>query len=472
MTHHSPEGRSGMSRAPGQSLLVPLFLAALFAWHPLRVESVAWVAERKDLLCAAFWFLGVGCYLRYGRACGRAGDGDVRHGGVWYGLTLACFVLGLMSKPMMVTFPLVLLLLDVWPLGRMATRRDPDARSGALERMGVDALGRRVLEKMPFLGLGVLGVGVTLWAQGQGGAIQNMQGFPLAVRVQNACLSYGLYLRKGFWPGDLAYYYPHPGSGIVFWHWAGTALVLGLITVCVVAAWRRAPGLAVGWFWFGGTLMPVIGLVQVGGQGHADRYTYIPHVGLVLILLWAAGAIPRRAVGGLRRWRLPVAILGLALLAAAVPRTRSEMRWWRDELTLYGRALALHEAHAFAHFNMGGALLARAEPQRAAEHFRRALELDAGDIDARISLGVALALTGELEAAVGHMRMALAIDPARAQAWNNLGRMLEKADDPRGAAEAYREALRCDPDMAVARANLAALETLERAVPAVEQVTP
>jgi hypothetical protein len=347
-----------MTDAMGRSAAV----AGLFAVHPLHVESVAWVAERKDVLSALFWILAMGAYHRYALrpAVGR------------YLLVALAMALGLMAKPMVVTLPFVLLLLDVWPLGRL--------------RLDEPGWGRRLIrltaEKLPLLGLSAAASLVTL--QYQTTSLVSLEALPWRVRLANSAVSYAVYLGKTLLPRHLAVFYPIPLE-IPAWKAVAAALLICLLTA--LAAWkvRKAPWLLVGWLWFLGTLVPVIGLVQVGRQAMADRYTYLPSIGLFLAICWGLPALASS-----RRWRSALAtacVLALLVLTAA---TRAQVRHWQDSVTLYRHALAVTRDNYVAHIGLAKALASRQDWHGAAEQYRAALALRPGLRGVRKALAQAL----------------------------------------------------------------------------------
>jgi tetratricopeptide (TPR) repeat protein len=381
------------------------FVAFLFALHPLHVESVAWIAERKDVLSALFWFLTLWAYV------GRR-----------YGLALAAFCLGLMSKPMLVTLPFVLLLLDIWPLRRWPA----------------------LWEKAPFFALSAAASIATYLAQSGSGAVQ---AFPLGLRIENALVSYVVYIAKTFWPARLAVFYPYPAAVPV---WQATLAGLALLSVSVaVVLWFRAyPYLAVGWFWFLGTLVPVIGLVQVGGQARADRYMYIPMTGLAIILAWGAADLLRR--------KEALAAVGVAACVVCVPLTWAQAEHWENSQTLFQHALDVTDGNYLAHHNLGVALADLRLPDAIA-HYRAALQIKPDSARAHTDLGTALAkLPGGLPDAIAEYQAALRIEPNAAIPHNNLGSALAASPDglPQAIQE-YEAALRIKPDYTDARNNLA-----------------
>jgi len=411
---------SGMTGSPWRSALA----AGLFLVHPLHVESVAWVAERKDVLSGLFWMLGLWGYWRYAE---RPGWGR-------YGWVALFFVLGLMSKPMAVTLPLVLLLLDYWPLGRM----------------GRVPLGRLVLEKVPLLVLSAASSVVTFIAQQQGEAVATLKSLPFADRLANALVSYVAYLAKAVWPADLAVFYPHPG----IWPLWQIALAVAVLVAISVLAWRlrrSSPYLIVGWLWFLGTLVPVIGLVQVGDQAMADRYTYLPLVGLGIMAAWGgAEAVERRP-----RRRVPTAALWTAVLVALLWVGHRQVQTWRDGLTLFGHDLAVTSGNYLAHNNLGVALMDRGDYPSAERHFLEALRIRPGLADARNNLGILRTLQGKNGEAALHFREVIRIRPDYPGARRRLGDLLLRAGQASEAIACYREALARTPDDPELHNNLA-----------------
>ena len=406
-------------------------VAALFAVHPLRVESVAWVAERKDLLCALFGLLACGAYVNWAR----------KGGGARYLAVAGLFALALMSKPMLVTLPVLLLLVDYWPLGRLRRARD---------------LWLRSREKLPLFALSTLSSWITYVAQAGGGATAAAERFPLGDRLLNAALSYVAYLGQTVWPRALAAFYPHPnahGARVALVPALGAAFGLVAATWIVVARRARRPWLVVGWLWFAVALVPVIGVVQVGSQARADRYTYLPLVGIFVIAAWGASA-------ACARWRVPsgavAAFAGAALLAYGAT-ARAQVASWRDSETLYRRALAVTQSNFLAWNNLGVAQLERGEPSLALESFERAVRIKADYASAWYNAGVALNRLDQPVRAVAAYRESLRLDARNADGWANLGaslRMLGVRDE---SIASYRRALALAPDHPVARAGLSAL---------------
>ena len=357
-------------------------LAALFALHPLRVESVAWVAERKDVLSTFFWMTTLWAYYWY----------VARPALPRYLLVLLSFALGLMSKPMLVTLPLVLLLLDYWPLARIQGRL---AAVAAPAKTGLSPdtrkpLGALVLEKAPLLALAAFFSFITVLAQKQ--AIVPIELEPLKVRLANALLSYWLYLGKMIWPSRLAVFYPHSGAGISGWGViaAVLALVSGSILACSKA--RKYPYLPVGWFWYLGTLVPVIGLVQVGEQAMADRFTYIPSIGFFLIIVWGTRDLTARW----RRQKLFLVLAAVIILTSCTFLTWRQVGYWRNSISLFERALAVTSNNSLAHINLGRPYLEAGRIDEAIIQYQKAIKIHPRFAGAYYDLGICLGMQGKL----------------------------------------------------------------------------
>jgi len=370
-------------------------VAALFALHPLHVESVAWVAERKDVLSCAFFMLTLLAYRRYAlNPCIKT-----------YALALFLFCLGLMAKPMLVTLPLVMLLLDYWPIGRLDPRH-PKARL--------------LIEKIPFFVLSGASSVLTLIVQQRWGAV--MENIPLGERLINALHSYSVYLFKTFRPYPLAFYYPHPLDTIPISLSIGSLLLIGLITALCIRFYRALPYLAVGWFWYLGTLVPVVGLIQVGSQAMADRYTYIPLIGLFIILAWGTGGILEKWVG----IRPVLVTLWVFFLAGLSTLTWWQVGYWKNSFTLYRHAIAVTTANAVAYNNLGNVLTIQGELEQAEQHLREAVRLNSFNAVAHNNLGNVLVKLGRIEEGALHYKEALLIQPELAEASYNLERALRK----------------------------------------------
>ena len=416
------------------------FVAAVFAIHPLRVESVAWVAERKDVLSGLFFVLTLWAYARYVQ-CFQVKNSRSK---VWYGLALGWFALGLMSKPMLVTLPFILLLLDYWPLNRIENRG-----------FGI-ADGRRLVgEKLPFFLLAAVDCGVTFLAQNK--AAWSFQSIDFPSRMGNALISYVLYLGQMVLPVNLAVLYPHPGNYLFMGKVALSLLVLILISAGVLIGRRRQPWLLVGWLWYLGMLVPVLGLVQVGTQARADRYTYLPQIGLYFLLTWSVAAI-----GSKWPWRR--AVLGTAaavILAGLMTVAHVQTRYWKDSLTLWTHTLDCTSGNYTAYNNLGIALADQGKPAEAMRCYSQAIQLKPDYADAQRNLGAMLILQGNVDEAVQHLDRALQLKPDFAEAHNDLGVVLAQKGKPDEAVQHFGRALQFNPDYAPSHRNLGSLLVLQ-----------
>lgn len=442
-------------------------VAGLFALHPLHVESVAWVSERKDVLSAFFFILTLWGYTRYVRVRQQSKTGPAGFGApgsldpagrtrtsasIFYALTLLCFALGLMSKPMLVTLPFLLLLLDYWPLRRFeaaAADGNSPARTPLAECLGL------IREKIPFLLLALAASFVTFWVQKKQGAVAP-GGLPWDSRAANAVLSYARYLGKTVWPQKLGIFYPHPAtlnpelSAWITWEF-GLALVL-LVSFSVVAIRnrRQRPYLAVGWCWYLGTLIPVIGLIQVGAQAMADRYTYLPLIGVFVAGSWALADLPPAP------WRAWGCGLVALLLVACSVLTHSQAARWKNSLTIFAHTLEVTHDNATAHFNYGAALEQNGDLKAAMVHYREALRLEPS-AESYYNLGHGLTSEGKLAEAVEAYQAALRLKPAHDMAHNNLATVFHALGQYDKAALEYQEALRLQPGFVQAHYNLGKL---------------
>ena len=440
-----------LTRAPWRSLGV----AALFGLHPLRVESVTWIAERKDVLSTAFWMLTLWAYARYvqgipgaPRRETRTGNVPVRteseppsrHRSLYYSLALLFFVLGLMSKSMLVTVPFLLLVLDYWPLCRLdfSTLRSRPAM-----------LVKLLLEKAPFFLLAGAASIAALVSQSAAGAFTPLNILPVTARMENALVSYCRYLGKLFYPLNLSVFYLHPRQ----WP-AGTVLLAGLlllgISIFVVALRRRHRYLLAGWLWFLGTLVPVIGLVQIGSQSMSDRYTYVPLMGMFIILVWGAHELTNG-------WRHQAVFLSAAAAGLALPcilLTRQQIGYWVDSETLFRHAIAIKDNNPIAHTNLGHALLDEERVDEAMTNFETALEMPPGDSDAYNGLGLALARKGQTDDAIACFQKALEARPGFFNAHYNLATELFERRQLDAAIVEFQKALEILPGHAKAHNNL------------------
>jgi tetratricopeptide (TPR) repeat protein len=419
-----------LARATGRPLLGAA-TAALFALHPLRVESVAWAAERKDVLSVFLGFCALAAY-----------DGHVRRPAARrLAAVTGLFALALMAKPMLVTLPFLLLLLDYWPYGRW-----PRAGRGATAAPPT-GLARLVGEKAPLLLLAAGAGLVTYRVQALGGAGDFGARFPFPLKAANAAVAAVKYLGMAAYPRGLAVLYPfperYPGAGTL----AAALLALAGATLLAVRFRRSHPYLVVGWLWYLGTLVPVIGFVQIGLQGMADRYTYLPLVGIFLLVSWSLGSLAARRPA----LRAPVAALALGALAVCIPLTRAQVRVWRDDVTLFAAAVARTSGNWVAENNLGNVLSVAGRAAEAIPHYRAALAASPGNAESHYNLAHNLETLGRTEEAAEHYRAAIAADPGFAGAHNNLGLLLRRQGRTEEALEHLRAAVRLDPTLGYAR---------------------
>ncbi|MGH7894623.1 MAG: tetratricopeptide repeat protein [Candidatus Binatia bacterium] len=403
-------------------------VAALFALHPMRVESVAWIAERKDVLSAFFGLLTLHAWVSYAREPSRRA----------YGLVVAGTVLALLSKPMLVTLPVLLLLFDWWPLGRLGTL-DADGR-----RLTVVDL---VVEKLPLVVLAAAAVTITLVAAQADGGLMALSGQPLPARFTHAVVSYGWYAWKTVWPADLAVFYPLPAwSG---WEVAGATLGLAAAGGMCVATRARAPWIAAGVAWFLIGLLPVIGLLQAGRQGMADRFTYLPAIGLLVAVAWTLDAAVRARAG--RAALAGATVLAVVVLAAASHR---QVGYWRTSESLFERTLAVTGDNPVVEDALASVLANGGRAAEAYPHFAEALRIQPGDAVAAHGLGIALEGLGRYDEAAERYRDALRLEPSYWRAHNDLGVFLLKKGDVESALHHFSEAVRLNPTAATADSNL------------------
>jgi tetratricopeptide (TPR) repeat protein len=393
------------------------FVAALFAVHPLHVESVAWIAERKDVLSTLFWLLTMLAYVRYVE----------RPGGARYGLLLLVYSAGLLSKPMLVTLPLLLLLVDYWPLGRFD---------------GTRAWPKLALEKLPLLLLAAASSAATLFAQTAGGAVAQLEQFPLGTRVANALVAYVAYLYKTIWPTSLALPYPYPYHSLTPFNVIFSVVILLGISVGVIRFARQRPYLPVGWLWYVVSLLPVIGLIQVGSQAMADRYTYVPLTGLFVIVAWGVpdllGDDAARALGR----RVVLAVAGVAAVLGLAGLARVQVGYWRDSVTLFSHALEVTERNPMAHYGLAIDAYKRGRLERAESQHRQALRLHPTYVEAHTGLAAVLFKQQRYDQAESAYREALRLRRNDPLIRCGLGEALLKQQRLEEAAEQFEEALR------------------------------
>jgi protein O-mannosyl-transferase len=421
------------------------FVAALFAWHPLHVESVAWVSERKDVLSTFFWMLTLMTYVRFARSMANSGWAVIggksatspvsRHPSLFYFTALFFFTCGLLSKPMVVTLPFVLLLLDFWPLGRM-THGD----NGEFQISNFKLL---MLEKIPFFIFAAAGSAVTYLVQTNGGAVWQT---PLIERLANAVIAYARYVAKTFWPSDLAIVYSHPK------HWPvtlalGAALVLAVWTILCIRNWRKEPFLAVGWFWFVGTLVPTIGIVQVGAQSMADRYTYIPSIGFFIVIVWGAADLMATRPRG----KIVLALAGGVALIGCALTTSIQISYWRDNITLFRHAIEVSPDNYIAANCLGKAYEKIGDKAHALILYRASVEETPRFPQSQFNYAMILLEFGDTQEGLKHLEAAAALEPRNPDIQYDLGIYFAQHGSWTNAVNCFRNALLVRPDFADAK---------------------
>jgi tetratricopeptide (TPR) repeat protein len=416
-----------------------LFVAALFALHPINVESVAWVAERKNVLSTFFFFAALIAYCWYGR------KPDWRR----YLAFTSLFVFGLMSKPMIITFPFVLLLLDYWPLGRI------QGNPAGVPPLPQSPLTKLITEKLPLLALSAASAVITMQAQTAGGAVRSTAQFSLGVRLENAVVAYATYLWQMIWPAHLAPLYPHPGNSLAAWQVASSALALLAVTAAVMR-FRSQRYLLTGWLWFLGTLVPVIGLVQVGDQAMADRYAYIPLIGIFVMIAWGLADLADSRQIGLSGRIVPAACILLALSFV----THRQLGYWSSNYDLWTHTLAVTDRNFIAQNNLGGALLLLGKPDEAYSHFQAASEINPNDPMSRSNLGAYLQEHGKLPEAMEQYDRTIHLTSDAgllAATYANLGTAYRQLGEEQKARDSYDQALRLNPNQSNAYLGLGEL---------------
>ncbi|MBU4287520.1 MAG: tetratricopeptide repeat protein [Proteobacteria bacterium] len=412
------------------------FVAALFALHPLHVESVAWVAERKDVLSTFLGMLTIWAYISYVK----------KRNILRYLLVFILLSMGLMAKPMLVTFPFVLLLLDFWPLGRLGN------------------ISRLIWEKIPlFVPVAASSV-LTFIAQQKVGAVYTFEALSIKTRIANACVSYANYMVKAIWPQKLAIFYPHPFGMLSLWHTFWSVLLIAGLSFLAIRMLNQYKYVAVGWFWYLGTLVPVIGLLQVGAQGMADRYTYIPLIGLFIIATWGISDL-------LKKWhysKIILAVFAIILISAFSTRTYFQIKHWKNSAAVFENATKVTNYNWLAYNNLGLALMRNGKAEKAVFYYKKALEIKPDYLIALDNLGIALFQLGKLEEALSYYSEALKIDPEHAGIHNHIANVLAAQGKLEKAVNHYTKALTIDPDLAITHNNLAialvAQGNLEKAI--------
>ncbi len=403
------------------------FVAALFALHPTHVESVAWISERKDVLSTCFWILTMAAYFSYVQKPNAAR----------YILALVLFAMGLMAKPMLVTLPFVLLLLDYWPLDR-------------LDVVNTSRIYRLLREKIPFFILSAISSVITFVVQKSAGAVQQIEVMPLAVRVPNAVVSYGKYILKMIWPTRLAAFYPHPGENLPPWQVLTAIVSLVLITIFIIRFARNYRYLFTGWFWYLGTLIPVIGLVQVGNQALADRYTYISFIGLFIIVAWGTNDL-------LTSWKYRKVLqpaLSIVIVLILSVCSWWQTSYWRNSQTLFEHTLKVTNGNYVAHNNLALALSRQNKLDEALNHIHRALQINPNYFDAYNNLGMVYIKLDRCPEAMQACLQAIKINPANPLPYSNLGVINLRLKQYQQAILNFQKAIRIKPDFIQAHVGL------------------
>ncbi len=403
------------------------FVAAAFALHPLHVESVAWVAERKDLLSAFFWLLTMCVYVRYTE---RPGIGR-------YFAVVLIFSFALMSKPMAVTLPFALLLLDYWPLERFQT-------------LNLKRLRELVVEKIPLFVLSAILSVVAFAGQKSIGAVAGEKFLPLVARISNAFVSYTNYISKMVWPTRLAILYPHPGNSLPMWQVGISFLILVIVTIAIIRQSKRQRYLIVGWFWYLGVLVPAIGLIQVGAQAMADRYTYLSLIGLFIIIAWGAAEFTAKW----RNRKITIGIPAILLLVVMLVCTRMQVRHWRDNFSLFSHALSVTENNYIMQNNFGSFLLESNQYDEALVHFDESLRINPKHVSAHINAGSTFLERGQIDKAVVHLNEAMKIGPNIAKIYNEFGIVYGMQGKFELAIENFEKAIELNPNLNEAILNL------------------
>jgi tetratricopeptide (TPR) repeat protein len=422
-----------------------VFVAAAFALHPMHVESVAWIAERKDVLSTFFLMLTLTAYAGY-----------VKRPSVFRYITiLVIFALGLMAKPMLVTLPFILLLFDYWPLDRFAAPRTVKTAGGKSRKPapihdGRAILYRIIIEKIPFFVLAAVSSVITFIAQKVSGAVININALPLQSRVANAIVSYTRYIGKLVWPSNLAVFYPFDAEGFLFRRAMLCALLLVGISFLVICFGRKQKYLPVGWFWFVGTLVPVIGLVQVGGQALANRYTYISYIGLFIMIAWGLPEL-------LSKWPYRKIALGLSMVIVLTILgicAHQQVSYWNNGTSLFTHAIKVTQDNYFAHYGLGISYKNLGCHQDAIESYKQAIKIRPDYDEAYNDLGISYFILGRYQDAIEAYKQAIRINPDLAKAYNNLGNACLFLKRYQDAIEAYKQAIGIKPDLAEAYYNL------------------
>jgi protein O-mannosyl-transferase len=419
------------------------FVAVLFALHPLNVESVAWVAERKNVLSAFFWMLTIWFYVFYAE----------RPGYLRYLLVLFIFSIGLMAKPMLVTLPFVLILLDYWPLGRFRLKSRDENNSkqkceSVTKYLEVRPIARLIVEKIPFFVLSLITSAITIFAAKSIDSLKPFESFPLSGRFANALIGYVTYLEKMFWPHNLSVFYPYRKTFCIGYILFSSLIVI-FITIAVFRKFRKYPYLAIGWLWYMLTLFPVIGIVQVGSQSMADRYAYLPLIGLFIIIAWGVPDLFSK----LPYKKSFLILLGGVCVCAITYCTWHQIQYWQNSMTLFRHALDVTENNHVAHHVLGNIMFDYGEFDKAEAHITEAVRIKPDDSRAHNDLGIVYMYMDRLDDALRHFERSVMLNPKNKKAHNNMGIVLSYRERLKEALNHFEEALTIDPDYHLAQGN-------------------
>lgn len=418
-----------------RQIIISGFVAALFGLHPMHVESVAWIAERKDMLCAFFWMLTMLFYARY------AEQPSIYR----YILVFIFFSLGLMSKPMVVTLPFALILLDYWPLGRIRLGQTLGFKGIAVKTTVIRAIG----EKIPMVAMALV-ISIVTWVfQQQAGALETLKNYPLPTRAANMLVSYVCYLGKAVWPHNLAALYPFPNT-IPAWQWAGALFLLAIISFFAIWSARNRPWFIVGWLWFLGVMFPVCGIITIGEYAMADRYAYITFIGLYIIVAWGGYELAM----ALKLKKSILALAAAGVLSAFALTTYVQAGHWKNSVSLFGHTTQVTSQNPRAYRGLGLALFEQLRLDEAEASFRKALESDPNYAQVHCDLGLLMFLKKDFKQAGIHFLWAFTVYPDCAEAANGLGMVYEITGKSEQAKKYFSRALQINPDFKAAEKNL------------------
>jgi len=420
-------------------------VAALFAFHPLNVESVAWIAARKNLLSTMFWIFTIMAYIRY------VEKSDLKR----YALILVVFSLGLLTKPMLVTLPCVLLLLDFWPL-----RRFQIGQRSTLGHSNVP-MGRLILEKVPMLALSAVSIYISTFSLYNYGDLVAVESVPMRLRLANALVSYVVYLGKMAVPLNLTCYYPFPIE-VPLWKSTCALAILAAVTIIAIRLFRRYPYFLIGWLWYLGTLFPVIGLMQAGlWPAIADRFVYVPSIGIYMIIAWSLLELSKK----INRSAVWIAVSASILILALIGLSHKQVGYWKNSITLFSHAVAVTKENYLSHYALGYAYEQKRNVDEAVFHYKAALEINPKEVDVLYNLAILTASKGHLEEAIQYYKNVLRLEPADAQAHNNLGNIFFRQEKWDKAVRQYQEAIHINSEYAMAHNNLGATMMRQGRIP-------